>query len=153
MTTVTEPRIVCLVPSVTELLCDLGLSGQLVGCAGSCAHPREAVRGIPELGGTTDVDLEKVRELGPTHAVVGVGENAKEIIEALAELVPEVVITHPRAPRDNLGLYWQLGAVFDREAEAERLCSELLRACARPPHGGARLVSAASPESGEGAIS
>jgi len=132
---VTEPRIVCLVPSVTELLCDLGLSGQLVGRTGFCIHPWETVRSIPKVGGTKDVDLEKVRELEPTHVVVNVDENTGETAEALAEFVPELVITHPQAPRDNLGLYWQLGAVFDREAEAERLCAEFERAYARATMG------------------
>lgn len=33
-------RIISLVPSITELLCDLGLAGGLVGRAGFCIHPR-----------------------------------------------------------------------------------------------------------------
>ncbi len=32
-------RIVSLVPSLTELVCDLGLAGQLVGRTGFCIHP------------------------------------------------------------------------------------------------------------------
>ena len=51
-------RIVCLVPSITELLCDLGLAPSLVGRTGFCIHPRELVRSIPKTGGTKDVDLE-----------------------------------------------------------------------------------------------
>lgn len=41
------PRIVCLVPSITELICDLGLSEQLVARTGFCIHPWETVRRIP----------------------------------------------------------------------------------------------------------
>ena len=41
-----QARIVSLVPSLTELLCDLGLSGRLVGRTGFCIHPREAVRAM-----------------------------------------------------------------------------------------------------------
>jgi ABC-type Fe3+-hydroxamate transport system substrate-binding protein len=124
-------RIVCLVPSITELICDLGLSEQLVGRTGFCIHPWETVRSIPKVGGTKDVKLDKVRELAPTHVVVNVDENLKEDAEALAEFVPEVIVTHPQRPRDNLGLYRLLGAAFDREAEAERLCEEFERAYAR----------------------
>jgi ABC-type Fe3+-hydroxamate transport system substrate-binding protein len=83
------------------------------------------------VGGTKDVKLDKVRELAPTHVVVNVDENRREDAEALAEFVPEVVVTHPQSPRDNLDLYRQLGGVFDREAEAERLCAEFERAYAR----------------------
>jgi hypothetical protein len=126
-----EPRIVCLVPSITELICALGLSEQLVGRTGFCVHPWETVRQIPKVGGTKDVKLERIRELAPTHVAVNVDENRREDAEALAGFVPEVVVTHPQGPRDNLDLYRQLGAAFGREAEAERLCAEFERAYAR----------------------
>jgi ABC-type Fe3+-hydroxamate transport system substrate-binding protein len=126
-----EPRIVSLVPSITELLCDLGLSGQLVGRTGFCIHPWETVRQVPKVGGTKDVKLERIRELAPTHVIVNVDENLKADAEALAEFVPEVVVTHPRAPRDNLDLYRQMGGIFGREAEAEDLCAEFERAYER----------------------
>jgi ABC-type Fe3+-hydroxamate transport system substrate-binding protein len=130
-TSASDLRIVSLVPSITELICDLGLAGQLVGRTGFCIHPWETVREIPKVGGTKDVKLDKVRELAPTHVVVNVDENLKEDAEALAEFVPEVVVTHPLGPRDNLALYRQIGAAFDREAEAARLCDEFERAYAR----------------------
>lgn len=126
-----DARIVCLVPSITELVCALGLERNLVGRTGFCVHPWEAVRTVPKVGGTKDVKLEKVRELAPTHVIVNVDENRREDAEALAEFVPEVIVTHPRAPLDNLALYRQLGAAFDRGEEAERLCAEFERAHAR----------------------
>ena len=70
-----DARIVSLVPSVTELLCDLGLASQLVGRTGFCIHPREVVRSIPKVGGTKDVKVDRIRELAPTHVVVNVDEN------------------------------------------------------------------------------
>jgi ABC-type Fe3+-hydroxamate transport system substrate-binding protein len=117
-------RIVCLVPSITELLCDLGLSEQLVGRTGFCIHPWETVRTIAKVGGTKDVLMDRVRELEPTHVVVNIDENLKEDAETLAEFVPNVVVTHPLGPRDNLDLYRQMGETFGVEAEAERLCEE-----------------------------
>src|ERR1700721_1332052 len=36
-----EPRIVSLVPSVTELVCMLGLTQYLVGRTGFCIHPKD----------------------------------------------------------------------------------------------------------------
>jgi ABC-type Fe3+-hydroxamate transport system substrate-binding protein len=125
-----QPRIVCLVPSITELLCDLGLAPALVGRTGFCIHPWETVREIPKVGGTKDLKLDRIRELAPSHVVVNVDENRREDAEALAEFVPEVVVTHPQAPRDNLDLYRQLGVVFGREQEAERLCAEFEQAYA-----------------------
>src|SRR6201992_2194362 len=120
-------RIVCLVPSITELLCDLGLSEQLVGRTGFCIHPWETVKTIPKVGGTKDLKFDKIRGLEPTHVVVNVDENRKEDAEALAKFVPNVVVTHPLGPRDNLDLYRQMGREFDREAQAEAMCERFER--------------------------
>ncbi len=125
-----EPRIVCLVPSITELICDLGLSERLVGRTGFCIRPWETVRGIPKVGGTKDVKLDRVRALRPTHVIVNIDENTRETAETLAGFVPHIVVTHPLAPEDNLGLYRLLGAIFGREHEAERLCAEFTAALA-----------------------
>lgn len=116
-----EARIVCLVPSITELLCDLGLTAQLVGRTGFCIHPREALRSIPKVGGTKDVDLEGVRALRPTHVIVNIDENTRGTAEQLARWVPHLIVTHPLGPLDNPPLYRLLGGLFGRSAEAETL--------------------------------
>jgi ABC-type Fe3+-hydroxamate transport system substrate-binding protein len=125
-----DARIVSLVPSVTELLCDLGLGAQLVGRTGFCIHPRDVVWAVPKVGGTKDVRIDRIRELAPTHVVVNVDENTKEAVDELASFVPAVVVTHPLAPEDNLGLYRLLGGIFDRPAETVRLCDDFSAAYA-----------------------
>ena len=117
--------IVCLVPSITELICDLGLAPRLVGRTGFCIHPWETVRRIPKLGGTKEVKVDRIRDLAPTHAILNIDENRRELAAELAEFVPNVVVTHPLGPEDNFSLYRLLGGIFGREAEAERLCAEL----------------------------
>ena len=116
-------RIVSLVPSITELVCELGLVDELVGRTGFCIHPKEALKKIPKVGGTKSVNLKKIRELAPTHVIVNVDENKKEAADALAEFVPNVIVTHPLAPLDNLALYRQIGRAFGKEREAEALCA------------------------------
>jgi ABC-type Fe3+-hydroxamate transport system substrate-binding protein len=115
-------RIVSLVPSITELVCDLGLARQLVGRTGFCIHPRDLVRSVRKVGGTKDVDLGKVRSMRPTHVILNVDENRKEDARALAEFVPGLIVTHPLTPLDNPALYRLIGGIFGREAEAEALC-------------------------------
>lgn len=117
------PRIVSLVPSLTELLCELGLAGALVGRTGFCVHPADTVRGIAKIGGTKDVNVEKIRKLAPTHLVVNIDENEKPTVDALAAFVPNVIVTHPLGPLDNPGLYRLLGGIFGVEEAAERLCA------------------------------
>ena len=123
--TVHEARIVSLVPSLTELLWDLGLGPQIVGRTGFCIHPREELRRVPKVGGTKDVDIEKLRALAPTHVILNIEENTRETAEALRAFVPSLVVTHPQGPEDNFGLYRLLGGIFNREAQAERLCERL----------------------------
>jgi len=117
-----EARIVSLVPSLTELLCDLGLATQLVGRTGFCIHPREVVKGIPKVGGTKDIRIERIRELAPTHLVVNKDENEKPTVEKLAQFIPHIVATFPCGPLDNPPLYRLLGGIFGRADRAETLC-------------------------------
>jgi ABC-type Fe3+-hydroxamate transport system substrate-binding protein len=121
------PRIVCLVPSITELLCDLGLSAYLVGRTGFCIHPAAIVANIPKIGGTKDVNIEKIRRLAPTHLIVNIDENEKPTVDTLAQFVPHVVVTHPMIPSDNLDLYRLLGGIFSAQAQAEELCQAFER--------------------------
>ncbi len=122
-TSVATPRIVSLVPSITELLCDLGLQKWLVGRTGFCIHPEPVVKTIPKIGGTKDVNLEKIRALMPTHLIVNIDENEKPTVDALAQFIPHIVVTHPLAPQDNVQLYRMLGGIFGAEEKAEELCS------------------------------
>ena len=116
-------RIVSLVPSITELLCDLGLAAQIVGRTGFCIHPWDTVQPIPKVGGTKDVNLDKIRQLAPTHVVMNIDENEKPTADALAEFVPHIVVTHPLRPYDNLALARLMGGVFCREQQAADWCA------------------------------
>lgn len=116
-----NPRIVSLVPSLTELLFDLDLGPSVVGRTAYCVHPAAAVRKIPAVGGTKRANLRKLLARTPTHVVVNVDENPKELADALIAAGITVVATHPITVDDNLHLYHLFGAVFDREAEARAL--------------------------------
>jgi len=105
-------RIASLVPSLTELVVALGLRDQLVARTGFCIHPREALREVPKVGGTKDVNLAKLERLKPTHVLVNVDENRRDTVEALRAFVPEVIVTHPCAPEDNVALLQQMLDAF-----------------------------------------
>lgn len=110
------PRIASLVPSLTELLVALGLGPQLVARTGFCVHPADALKAVPKVGGTKDVNLAKLRRLAPTHVLVNVDENRLDTVEAIAAWPqaerPQTVVTHPQGPADNLALIDQLVALF-----------------------------------------
>ncbi len=123
-----KPRIVSLVPSLTELLVALDLAEELVGRTGFCVHPRQVVRRVPKVGGTKGFDVDKLRALQPTHVLVNIDENRREEVEALSSFVPHLIVTHPLTAHDNLGLYRLLGGVFGRERRAAALCADFERA-------------------------
>lgn len=120
-------RIVSLVPSLTELVVDLGLSAQLVGRTGFCIHPRTVVASIPKVGGTKTVNIGRIRALEPTHVLVNVDENRLEDVEQLRQFVPHVVVTHPCGPHDNVVLVDQMAALFGA-APGVREAAAVLRA-------------------------
>ncbi len=108
-------RIASLVPSLTELVFALGLGERLVARTGFCVHPREQVGAVAKVGGTKDVNLARLRRLAPTHVLVNVDENRRETVDAIrawGDAAPEIVVTHPRDPLDNLALVDQLAATF-----------------------------------------
>ena len=115
-------RIACLVPSITELVCALGLGPQLVARTGFCVHPRDEVERVPKVGGTKDLNFDRLRELAPTYVILNIDENQKPAAARIAEFVPHLVVTHPNAPRDNLALYRLIGGLFGRVPETEDLC-------------------------------
>lgn len=130
-TPVTAPaRIVSLVPSVTELLFALGLGDQIVGRTHYCIHPAPAVAALPSVGGTKKIRHSRLRALQPSHVILNIDENPKVLADQLVDYVPQLIVTHPLSPEDNVSLYRLLGGIFNRVAEAEMLVTAFERALA-----------------------
>lgn len=141
------PRIASLVPSATETLVALGLGPWLVARTGFCVHPAEVVAAVPKVGGTKDVNLSKLRRLAPTHVILNVDENRRETADALREFVPELIVTHPCRPQDNLVLFEQLRAAFaavpgvnERAAALSAEFRAALTRCRALPHAAERVL-------------
>jgi hypothetical protein len=142
-------RIASLVPSLTELVCALGLADRLVARTGWCVHPATALARVAKVGGTKTVNLAKLRRLAPTHVLVNVDENRRETVEAIrswGEAAPEIVVTHPLGPEDNLALLADVAATFAglpevaERAEALRQALERELVATRPDGRPARQV-------------
>lgn len=133
MTAMGAPRIASLVPSLTELLVALGLRDYLVARTGFCIHPAAELRDVPKVGGTKDVNLPKLCGLAPTHVLVNIDENRLDTVEAIRAFnagpdAPQIIVTHPCGPEDNLALIEQLLAHFGHLAGVAQRGSELTRA-------------------------
>lgn len=136
-------RIVSLVPSLTELLFDLGLEGNLAGRTAFCVHPKGRVKRIKIVGGTKTVKLDKLFAVDPTHVIVNVDETPREVAEAIAAGGAHLIVTHPIEAGDNLALYRLIGGVFGHAREAEALCAQFEAA-----HGRVLKAARALPERG-----
>ena len=124
-------RIVSLVPSITELLFVLKLGEQLVGRTHYCVHPPHRVAKLPSVGGTKKVRYARLQALQPTHVIVNIDENPRELAERLMADGFKVIVTHPLTPEDNVPLFRLIGGIFNRAAEAEALVGRFEQALAQ----------------------
>lgn len=121
-------RIASFVPSITELLIDIGLIDQIVARTHYCIHPIGTVDRIPAIGGTKKININKLKALAPTHVILNIDENTKEMADAIGKFVPHIVVTHPLAPEDNLKLYSLMGRLFGREEMAAAISAQFCAA-------------------------
>jgi iron complex transport system substrate-binding protein len=85
---IAERRIVSLVPSMTQTICEIGLERQIVGCTNYCVEPPRLARQAKLVGGTKDPDLAVIKALQPTHILTNDEENRLPDITALADIAP-----------------------------------------------------------------
>ena len=68
-------RIVSLVPSITEALCQLGLENSLVGITDFRTAPAPVVSQKVRVGGTKNPHLQRIAELRPDIVIVNTDED------------------------------------------------------------------------------
>ncbi len=117
-------RIVSLVPSQTELLAALGLEEQVVGITKFCIHPNDWFRNKARIGGTKNVNLEKVAALAPDLIIANKEENLQEQVEALAEQFP-VYVSDVNNLDDALQMIVGIGRITGKEEESNAIASAI----------------------------
>lgn len=117
-------RIVSLVPSITETLFDLGLEDEVVGITKFCVHPESWFRHKTRIGGTKNVNVEKVMALQPDLVIANKEENVAEQVKALATTVP-VWVTDIKNLDDSLQMIRDLGVLTGKMDRAFLLADEI----------------------------
>ena len=117
-------RIVSLVPSLTKTICELGLKDQIVGITNFCVDPKDLHRHAMRIGGTKDPDLDKVKNLAPTHVIVNTEENRSPDIAYLKQNFPTLV-TFPKSPDDVPDLLRSMGQFLGVDARANVIAGEV----------------------------
>lgn len=120
----TPIRIISLVPSLTELLVDLGLEEQLVGITKFCIYPKHLLKTKTIVGGTKQIHLEKIKALKPDFILCNKEENTKEIFAQVKEITTTYV-SDINTINDALNLIEQLGIILNRQQKAILICQEI----------------------------
>ncbi|MCE3075834.1 ABC transporter substrate-binding protein [Chryseobacterium gwangjuense] len=112
-------KVVSLVPSITEALFDLGLTEkEIVGRTKFCIHPEEKIKNVAVIGGTKNINIDKIKALQPDLILANKEENIKEQVEALMDEF-KVVVTNVETIEDNYYLLKSLGKTFNKEEKAQ----------------------------------
>ncbi|MBK7289304.1 MAG: ABC transporter substrate-binding protein [Chitinophagaceae bacterium] len=117
-------RIISLVPSQTELLADLGLSGEVVGITKFCVHPDAWFRSKPRVGGTKQLNMESIHALQPDLIIANKEENVKEQIEELEKYYP-VWISDINNLTDAYEMIGQIGLITNKETQSKSIVGSI----------------------------
>lgn len=120
----TPKRIVSLVPSQTEFLASLGLEEEVVGITKFCIHPEQWFRSKTRIGGTKNVNLDKVKSLQPDLIVANKEENTQKDIEALMEIAP-VWISDIYTLDDAFEMMLSLGEICGKSELASEIAGKI----------------------------
>lgn len=116
-------KIISLVPSITELLVDIGLEQQIVGVTKYCVHPKHIMSTKELIGGTKTLDLDKIKSLKADLIIANKEENQKEQIEELQKDSP-VWLTDIRSVADNWDFITETGVKCNRVTETNKLVKD-----------------------------
>jgi len=102
-------RIVTLLPSLTEIVCELGGCERLVGVDNYSDFPA-AVRKLPHVGGLEDANIEVILSLRPDVVLLSVSSRALARLEGLGV---KVIAMEPKTLPDVRRVFGKVGQVLE----------------------------------------
>lgn len=117
-------RIISIVPSQTELLYYLGLNIEVIGVTKFCVHPADKPKSTAKIGGTKQLDIEKIRLLAPDLIIANKEENDRFLVEELMDICP-VWVSDISDLHSALEMIKCIGDITDRSEQATILCKEI----------------------------
>lgn len=116
-------KIVSLVPSITELLYDLGLEEEVAGITKFCVHPQHGFRNKTRIGGTKNINIEKIKSLQPDLIIANKEENVKEQIEQLRKY--NILLTDVNNFDEALEMIKTVGNHVHKEFQAAQIIAAI----------------------------
>ena len=116
-------RIICLVPSITELLYDLGLADKVVGRTKFCVFPEGGFPNASIIGGTKNLHKDKIEALRPDLIIANKEENIKEQVMPLSAFA-NVFTTVVRNTPEALQMISDIGLITGTETFAQSIIDQ-----------------------------
>lgn len=120
----TPKRIVSIVPSQTELLHNLGLDMEVIATTKFCVHPQSWFRNKTRIGGTKNLNIEKILSLNPDLIIANKEENDQQQIDELEKTTP-IWISDIHNLGDALKMIDSIGILINKKANATKLIAEI----------------------------
>lgn len=84
-------KVISLVPSWTETLISAGVN--VVGRTRFCIHPEVEIKKIPIVGGTKNIDLQKIKQIQCDYILLDKQENTKQMADELVQAGFQILVT------------------------------------------------------------
>lgn len=111
-------RLISLAPSITEIVCALGMQDRLVGRTPYCTHP-PGIERVGDVGSLASVNYDLIKAINPD--LVLATRNSGQVIDGLTRLD----VRHAAIPHDTLEEVYaaiqEVGALCDRPKTAAAL--------------------------------
>lgn len=112
-------RIVSLVPSETEAVCDLVGVERLAGRTRYCIEPAGAIEAVAEVGGTKKADVDAIVALRPDLVLANQEENGRSDVEALIDAGLTVHVSFPRGAAEAIAYLESLAELLHVDPASE----------------------------------
>lgn len=119
-------RIISLVPSQTELLAYFGLDNEVTGITKFCVHPDEWFHSKTRVGGTKNVNFDKIAQLNPDLIICNKEENKETDVKTLMKKYP-VWTSDIHNLDDAMNMIQSLGEITGKKEIAEKLVTQIKR--------------------------
>lgn len=117
-------RIISIVPSQTELLFHLGLNEQVVGITKFCVHPDAWYRQKTRVGGTKNLNIEKIRSISPDLVIANKEENLQVQVKEIESFCP-VWVSDVNDVASAIDMIQSIGALTGKTEPALQLASKI----------------------------
>lgn len=121
-------KIVCLSPSLTEILFEMGYGEKIIGRSSYCDYPEEVLE-AEELGNSTYPDIERIIQLAPDVVITSSEISSKDIFTMQQAGIKTLTIMLPKTIDDFSSIYIGFGlmeeGVFTGKEKGEQVFSRV----------------------------